>query len=282
MQRTKRWMYHVINASSVRHNLSWYFDIALISLILLNVLAIVLESVPSLRAAYQPWFDGFEVVSVVFFSMEYLLRIWTITEDPRYQHPLWGRLRYLVSPMALIDFLAILPFYVGIYVQVTGTTVKAFDARFLRMLRIFRLFRLFKIVRYVAALQMIRNVFRAKKEELLISLGFIMFMLLLVSCGMYYIEKDSPDSQFVSIPATMWWGVATLTTVGYGDMYPVTPLGKFLGGLIAILGIGLFALPTGILAAGTAEEIEKSKKRLPDEARCPRCGQPLPSATDGL
>jgi voltage-gated potassium channel len=265
-----------------QRDLGWAFDVMIVGLILLSVLALILESVPSLHAAHQRLFEAFEWLSVIIFSLEYLLRLWTITKDPRYAHPLWGRLRWMVSPGALVDLLAILPFYAGLYVQLVDSTRSTIDARFLRLLRFFRLFRLFKIVRYVAALRAISNVFKAKKEELVLSLGFILFILLLVSCGMYYIEKDAEGSQFVSIPATMWWGVATLTTVGYGDIYPVTPLGKFLGGAIAILGIGLFALPTGILAAGTAEELEKSKqsKREARTGTCECCGRPLPEGSE--
>ena len=121
--------------------------------------------------------------------------------------------------MSSMNLLAILPFYIA---------AAGFDLRFVRMLRVFRLFRMFKIVRYVSALRIIRNVFRAKKEELVISLIFILFILLIVSCLMFYVEKDEPGSQFTSIPATMWWGVATLTTVGYGDIYPCNSAGALL------------------------------------------------------
>jgi len=267
----KRNVYTFLSVSDNRRDLSWYFDITLITLIILNVVAIILESVPSISEKYGPQFEFFELFSVIFFSIEYILRVWSITEDPEYSHPFWGRLRYIISPMALVDLLAILPFYAAL----SGRMTSMIDARFLRALRMFRLLRLFKIVRYVRALRIIVDVFRNKKEELLISLSFILFMLLLVSCGMYYVEKDEPGTQFTSIPATMWWGVATLTTVGYGDIYPVTALGKLLGGIIAILGIGLFALPTGILAAGCSAEIEKHRK-VSDEAKfCSHCGKPL-------
>lgn len=278
MASLKRRLFQILSVSSTKRDFSWYFDLGLITLIVLNVLAVVLESVPSLEKAYYPHFQAFEYFSVVVFSIEYLLRVWTITEAPEYAHPVWGRLRYIFSLSALIDLAAILPFYAGVYVAITGSSKTVLDTRFIRILRLFRLFRLLKVLRYVAAMQVISNVFKAKKEELIISLTFILFMLLVVSCGMYYVERDVPDTQFVSIPATMWWGVATLTTVGYGDIYPVTPMGKFLGGAIAILGIGLFALPTGILAAGTSEEIERAKlAKMERKGYCSCCGKPLDS-----
>ena len=154
-----------LSVSDNNRDLSWYFDLTLITLIVLNVVAIILESVESIAIAYKAEFALFELVSVIFFSIEYILRVWSITEDPRYAHPVWGRLRYIFSVMALVDLLAILPFYAAL----SGRFTSVIDARFLRALRMFRLLRLFKIVRYVRALRIIVDVFRNKKEELLIT-----------------------------------------------------------------------------------------------------------------
>lgn len=259
----KKRIHKILAVSTQKGDLSWYFDIFIISLIILNVLAIILESVESLRVAYKVYFILFERVSVAVFTVEYLLRIWTADLIPRYKEPVSGRIKYMLSPLAVIDFLAILPFYLP-YIGV--------DLRLLRALRIFRIFRLFKIARYVEALTFINAVFKKKKEELIISLIFVMILLLLSSTLMYYVENEAQPDQFSSIPETMWWGIATLTTVGYGDMYPITPLGHFLGGIIAIIGIGLFALPTGILASGFSEEITQRNR---SEDQCPTCGQEI-------
>lgn len=271
MKWLRKRVYDILEVSlSGERDFSWYFDIALMAIIILNVVAIILESVDTMYAAYLPYFRSFEIFSIVFFSTEYVLRVWSITADPRYGHPVWGRLRYIISAMALVDLLAILPFFVEWFVAAYGAALAfKIDMRFLRMLRIFRVFRMFKIVRYVSALRIINNVLRRKREELVISLVFILFILLIVSCVMFFIEHEAQPEQFSSIPATMWWGVATLTTVGYGDIYPVTTFGKFLGGVISILGIGIFALPTGILAAGCAEEIERGRRA--EEIVCPHC-----------
>jgi len=142
------------------------------------------------------------------------------------------------------------------------------------MLRIFRLFRVFRVSRYLKAFDLMQHVFRRKREELLISLVFVAFILVVTSCVMYFVEHEAQPKAFSSIPATMWWGMATLTTVGYGDIYPVTPLGKFLGSLIAILGVGLVALPAGILASGFSEEMAKRTHHHQDEV-CPTCGQEI-------
>jgi voltage-gated potassium channel len=251
---------HDILAVSVRKgDASYYFDLFIITLISLNVLAIVLESVPSLNARFFHVFDAFEVFSVAVFSVEYLLRLWTVTLEKNYSHPVMGRVRYALTPMGLIDLLAVLPFYLPFF---------GMDLRSLRALRMFRLFRLFKIARYVSALNMINATFRDKREELTISLIFTLIMLLITSTVMYHVENAAQPEAFVSIPQTMWWGIATLTTVGYGDVYPVTGLGKLLGGAIAIIGVGLFALPAGILASGFSDQLARRKKKEP----CARCG----------
>lgn len=163
--------------------------------------------------------------------------------------------------MAIIDLLAILPFYLP-FVGV--------DLRLLRMLRLLRIFRLFKIARYLKALNLMKRVFSKKKEELIIALIFTIFLLLIASTLMYYVENEVQPENFSSIPETMWWGIATLTTVGYGDIYPISGLGQILGGVIAIIGIGLFALPTGILAAGFSEELSQVKFK---ENNCSTCGK---------
>jgi voltage-gated potassium channel len=258
-------IYAVLSESKRPGDISWYFDLFIISLILLNVLAILLESVEGLHVRYSKVFNYFEISSVVVFTIEYILRVWTANLDPRFKSTFFGNVRFALTPMAIIDLLAFLPFYL------TFTTV---DMRFIRALRIFRIFRLFKITRYIIALSLMNRVFRQKREELIISLIFTLFLLLMASNMMYYVENEAQPRIFSSIPETMWWGIATLTTVGYGDIYPVTPLGQFLGGVIAIIGIGLFALPTGILASGFSEELTRIRK---GSGFCPTCGQELNS-----
>ena len=160
-------------------------------------------------------------------------------------------MQYARSPMAIIDLLAILPFYLPFFL--------ALDLRFLRVLRLFRLFRLFKLARYSSALGMIYRA-TVKNKEILVSAFVILVMLLIISSSlMYHVEYEAQPGAFDSIPSTMWWSIATLTTVGYGDIYPITPLGKFLGAFIAILGIAMFAIPTGVLATGFMEEMQKAK-----------------------
>lgn len=262
----KQRTYEILNLSREKGDLSWWVDMLLITLISLNALALILETVEPIYQQHAVFFYYFELVSVIIFSVEYVLRVWSANAAPAYRKPFTGNLRYALTPLALIDLLAVLPFYLPLL---------GFDFRIARTLRLFRLLRLFKISRYTKALHHISTVFRDKREELGISLTFTTLLLLLASTLMYYAEHEAQPEAFSSIPETMWWGIATLTTVGYGDVYPVTALGKLLGGVIAVIGIGLFALPTGILASGFSEELSKK-----EETACPHCGKDLAGGSD--
>ena len=245
--------------------LSRRFDLFIMILILANVVMVIMETMQSVKLQYEAYFHAFEIFSVAVFSIEYALRIWACTILDEYKHPFWGRLKYMLTVEMLIDLMAILPFYLPLFFS--------FDARILRSLRLFRLLRIFKMARYFVAFQTIKAVFKTKKEELTITFSALMILLVLASSMMYYIEGDIQKETFSSIPATMWWAVATLTTVGYGDVYPITSLGKILGAVIAILGIGMFALPAGILATGFEGEITKRKEN--NKNKCPNCGHDL-------
>jgi voltage-gated potassium channel len=233
----------------------------LIGLICLNILAVVLETVAAVGVPYARAFDRFERFSVAVFALEYALRIWSCTEDPRYAKPFTGRLRFALRPMALIDLLAILPFFLPL--------VTLLDTRMVRAMRLVRLFRVFKATRYSRSLDTLRHVLRAKRDELLVTVLLVFIVLLLVSSLMYAVEHDAQPELFSSIPAAMWWGMMTLTTVGYGDIYPKTPLGQFCGMVIALLGVGVFALPAAILGSGFVDELQKRKK----PPVCIHCGK---------
>lgn len=220
--------------------------------ILLNVLAVILETVPALSARYARGFRLFEIFSVALFTVEYVLRLWACTLDPRFAHPLTGRLRYAAHPLALIDLIVILPFWLPMIVPV--------DLRALRALRLLRLFSVFKMGRYSESLQTLGRVFVAKKEEFTVTVMMIAMVLVMISSVMYFIEHDAQPNVFSSIPASMWWAVVTLTTVGYGDIYPITTLGKVLGSVIAVLGIGMFAIPAEILGSGFVDELRRKRQ----------------------
>lgn len=246
-----------------KRGVSFVVNIGLSILIFLNTVAIILHTVPSIGNRFDPFFLDFEVFSVAVFSVEYLLRVWSCVERKEFSHPFWGRIKFIFSAWGIIDLLAIFPFYFSLF---------ATDLGFVRILRLLRILRLFRVSRYFHALRVIQNVVRAKKEELLLSMSFIIFLLLISSSLVYYIENPAQPKVFTSIPDSLWWGVNAMTTVGYGDMHPITPLGKVLGGLMAILGVSIFALPTGILASGFAQQIRGTKTNS-NFIECPHCGE---------
>ena len=262
----KRRIYEVIEVAREEDIPSRIFDLSIIILIILNIIAVILGTVRNFYITHQVLLRNFEIISVSVFTIEYLLRLWTATYKEGFEHPFFGRIEYIFTPMAIIDLLAILPFYLPMLIPM--------DLRFLRILRLFRIFRLFKMTRYSKAMQTLGNVIKEKKEELLVTVFIVFILLLTASSLMYYVEVDAQPDKFSSILDAMWWGVATLTTVGYGDVYPITPLGKFLGAVISLLGIGLFALPTGILASGFGEEIRKNREKK-RTIICPKCGAEL-------
>lgn len=247
----------------------------LTGLILLNVLAVVLETVPTIFDAV-PWlFQGLEVVSVGIFSVEFLLRLWIAPERPQFESPVVGRVRWLLTPAALVDLLAVLPSWMPWL---------GFDLRSVRLLRLVRILRVAKLGRYSVAVQTLQNVLRNKASDLLSLLFMLLVMLVVSSTVMYHFEHEAQPNSFSSIPATMWWGIVTLTTIGYGDMSPVTGAGRAFGGLVAILGIAMFALPAGLLGAAFVEELGRAREalrvrqeghhRVPGD-HCPHCGKSL-------
>jgi voltage-gated potassium channel len=254
----KERVWRILETAQAGDRFSRVFDAFILVLIVLNVLAVILGTVTEVQQRFGTFLGYFEIASVVVFSLEYAARLWSCTTEPAYAHPLRGRLRFGLTPLALIDLLAILPFYLP------------FIGVDLRLLRMIRLFRVVKLVRYMESLQLMGRVIRSKKEELIATLAVLLLLLILTSSLMYYVEHPAQPEVFPDIPASMWWAVATLTTVGYGDAYPITSLGKIFGSMAAILGIGLFALPTAILGSGFLEELQKRKERH----ICPHCGKP--------
>lgn len=243
------------------------FDIFIITLIVLNLVTIIVETF-KLPDAARNGIITFELVSVIIFSIEYLLRVWTADMLYPQLSPLKARLKYMRSFMAIIDLLSILPIYLPLLIPL--------DLRILRILRLGRLLRILKINRYTHALGMILRVFKEKKAQLISSMLVVGLLLIIASVLMYNIESAVQPDAFSNALETMWWAVATLTTVGYGDIYPVTAAGKVLATIIAFLGIGMVAVPTGIITAGFSEMINKDKEKEEEEFEyCPHCGEKL-------
>ncbi|WP_026476140.1 ion transporter [Alkaliphilus transvaalensis] len=263
-------VFEIIEKGEEDDFLSRLFDYFIVSMIILNVLAIILESFYSVYLRYGYLFKSFEIISVAIFSLEYILRVWTADQKYKDKKKIFASILFIISPIALIDLFAILPFYLPMIIP--------FDLRFLRMLRITRLMRIFKLNRYSNALSLVGRVLKNKKEELIITISITFLLVLFASTLMYYIEQDVQPDVFPNIIAAFWWAVATLTTVGYGDVYPITVWGKILSGLIAVLGIGLVALPTGIISSGFMEELSQNNNQndtVKSAKYCKHCGEKI-------
>ena len=212
----------ILEPQSKSDFLSRSFNIFIISLIILNVLAVALEIMRDVSELYAGPFKVFEWFSMAVFSIEYGLRVWTCTVKPEFSSPIRGQICYMLTPSAIIDLVVGIPFYLSFFFDM--------DLRFLRVLRLFRLFALFKMARYSQSLHLFKTVLRDTKEELLIVVAATMGLLIFASGVIYFIENKAQPEAFSSIPAAMWWAVSTMTTVGYGDVYPITNLGKIFGG----------------------------------------------------
>lgn len=232
-------------------------------LIIINVVALILESYEEIRSDFQVVFDIIEIFSVIIFTIEYILRLWSADYNKN-EKSLICRVRFAFSPLGLIDLLAILPFYLPILMPI--------DLRVVRILRLLRLLRIFKLGRFSKSLKTINEVLKETKADLAITL-FVTFILLVVSSTlMYHFENEVQPDKFASIGHSFWWSVATLTTVGYGDVYPMTGIGKILSAVIALIGIGFVALPTGIISSAFVDKLQ-SKKPKTYECKCPNCGK---------
>lgn len=273
----RRRLYEVLERARDDDRLSAVVDIGIISVIGVNVIAIVIETLPWMTPGLARALYVLEVVSVVLFTIEYVLRLWTA----RYRRPgqggLAGALRFAASPAGLIDLLAILPFYLPLI---------GVDLRFVRVLRIARFLRLLKLGRYIRSVSLFGKVLRERRDELLITVMMTALLLLVASILMYHIEGEAQSDKFPNILSSLWWAVVTLTTIGYGDVVPVTGLGRLLSGLVAVMGIGLVAVPTGIVSSGFIEELAKRKDGGGDVSPaaggvCPHCGAPLESHDGG-
>jgi voltage-gated potassium channel len=287
----RRRVWEILEVARPGDRASERFDIGIRVLIALNVLAVVLETVPAVGRPLFAAFLAFEVFSVAVFTVEYMARVWSSVESPAFGRPVRGRLRFARTPLALIDLLAILP---------SLLPMLGMDLRILRGLRLLRLFRILKLTRYSRSLLTMGHVFRRAREPLVITLSATGLAVLIASSIMYYAEHAAQPELFSSIPAAMWWGVVTLTTLGYGDMYPVTTLGRALGGVFAVSGILLIALPTAILGAAFIDVVREDAASPglneatgagdalgpegapgpadalgPTRDRCPTCGQPV-------
>lgn len=260
-------VFEILSIDEGEDRISRAVDTALLVLILCNVAALVIVTDERIHSMSPGFFHYFELVSFSIFAVEYALRLWSCTEDPQYAHPVTGRLRFAMQPLMIADAVAVISYFV-LFALPSGMDLGA-----LRALRLVSRFAL--LARYSSGLQALSAALSARRNELLGVVSVVAALLVLASSLMYYIEQSAQPDKFSSIPATMWWSIITVTTVGYGDVAPVTPGGRLLAGVIALLGIGIFALPAGILGSGFMEQV--NRRRPGATATCPQCGLDLNS-----
>ena len=247
-------IWEILEKGNSTDKVSFYTDIFLITLIVFNIVAVLLETVESIYSKYALEFLIFERFSTVVFLVEYILRIWVCVEEKIKNNKLITRLKYASTWPAIIDLLAVL----------SGLLPMIFEVD-LRILRALRMLRLLKFSRYFKVMNLLLGVLKEEKQSFLAAMFLLTIAMLIASTGIYLFEKDAQPDKFSSIPAAMWWAIATLTTIGYGDVTPVTGMGKFFGAIIAIIGIGVVALPSGILASGFTDQLKRRQAQYENE-----------------
>jgi voltage-gated potassium channel len=241
-------MLEILEKSDGQDKASFYCDMILSVLIVLNLLAISLESVESIGQAYSRFFFVFEMVSVSIFGTEYTLRIWaSAASSSKWKSPLSKRLAYIFSFTGLVDLLAILPSLLSIFIGSVD----------LRWLRVLRMVRLLKISHYSSALEDLVSAIRHESASFTAAMYLLVLALFFSSSALYIVESDVQPNEFGSIPETMWWSIITLTTVGYGDASPITALGKIIAAMTALMGVMTVALLTGIVANAFAQQVQR-------------------------
>lgn len=215
-----------------------YVDNFLIGLILLNFIVFIFQTDVNFYNSYKIYIAKFELISIIIFTIEYILRIISLE-----------KLKDIFKPMMIVDFLAVFPYYMSF---VTVNTI------FLRALRLFRLLRIAKLARYTTALERIKKAFLKHKDEIVVTAMLFLIGLTIASILIYFAENQTGNKAFSSIPSAFWWAVITFTSVGYGDTYPVTTVGKFIGAFTAIMGVGLHALLIGVVGAAFIDATKKN------------------------
>ena len=258
----KKKVFEVIEIKRGKGHISKQFDYIVVTAIIINIVACILETF-NISEELNEYLYIIQAITIAFFTIEYLLRVWTA----KYLYPELGetkaRIKYIFSFWGIIDFLSFFPFYLPLFFP-NGVMA-------LRLLRIMRILRLFRVSRYNNGLNVIASVLKEKKNQLVSSVFVIFILMLAASMLMYEVEHDAQPETFSNMLSGLWWASSAVLTVGYGDIYPITILGKILGVVISILGVGLVAIPTGIISAGFIEQINRGKKAK----YCPHCGEKL-------
>ena len=264
MTNVKSFIYNHIRDDDDNDFLSNIIDGIIVFLIIINVLIIFLDTFQDIRNFILPLYKYIDIFSIIIFSIEYILRVWTSDLISLYKNksPIKARFKYIFSPKAIIDMISLLSFYLPLF--------SFNNFRILRIVRLVRILSLLKVNRYSKAMVTLGKVIKNKSIQLISSFFIVSVLIIFASLLMYYIENEAQPGTFDNAFSSLWWAIATLTTVGYGDIYPVTIIGKILGIFISLMGIAIIAIPTGIISAGFIEQIDEARDKI---KYCPHCGK---------
>jgi hypothetical protein len=253
-ERTFRQKMHaIIYPSEYGGKLHELFDSFIVLWVVVSVIAVIFESVQSIHYILNIEFVVLDAVAVGVFTVEYFLRLYTCVEEPGFAHPIMGRIKQAKTTSSIIDFLAILPFFLEVFLH------HLFDLRFLR---VFRLMRLLKLTRYTEATATLGKVI-AREWPFMAASGFVMLLLVVLTASLGYLfEHEAQPDKFENIPQSIYWAVITLASVGYGDLTPVTPMGRAMTIILALMGIGIFAIPAALLSAAFSDQLRIDREKL--------------------
>lgn len=257
MQSIQAFWYQTLNNPSPRSKSAKWINGFLAVIIIANCGSVAIETIPSIYHPKKTFFYWFELFSTLVYLVEYLLRLWSCTESKKFSNPLTGRLKWMLQPLSVLDLV------------VLATYLAPVDLRFIRVFRLGRLLRVFNSEKFDASLEAIASSIESRFYLLIASFTMMLVMAYVFAALIFIVENTVQPDKFANIPETIWWAVVTLTTVGYGDVTPITPIGKFLATFIMIIGIGIFALPTAIVTAAILEAGQRQ------DQTCHHCGQKM-------
>ena len=268
MEKIKNYIFNIIRDDDKNDLKSNIFDLIIIFLVVLNVLIIFFDTFENIHKYIEPYYKIIDTVSIIVFSIEYFLRVWTASLMYPNLTAFKARIKYITSAKSIIDFIALFSFYLPLFTYQ--------NLKFIRIIRLFRILSLLKINRYSHALEDLGNVIKRKSMQLLSSIFIVGVLIIFSALLMYHIENDAQPGSFDNAYSSLWWTIATITSVGYGDIYPVTIFGKLLGIFISLLSLALVAIPTGIISTGFNELSREEKSKLREERNyCPYCGKKI-------
>ncbi|MBT0569140.1 ion transporter [Curvibacter sp. CHRR-16] len=259
----RRQLFHILHKPSPENPMARYVNYLLALLIVSNATLVAVESMPGWSASARMLFRSFEWVSTSIFAVEYIARLWTCVEQGHFYRPVWGRVRYAFTPLAVLDLIVI------------ATIWGRVDLRFLRVARMIRLLKVLHLEHLHEALDKVGTALARRRELLIVSLLMMVLCIYVSAALLYLVERQAQPTVFSSIPATLWWAMTTLTTIGYGDMVPITVLGKVCAGMVSVFGIGVFALPVAIVTAAIVEAGASDPTTVSHSSLCTHCQQKI-------